>query len=96
MASIRVAFLKWWPPTKQAKWTKVQQKEQVRDQSLKEEDIGRWVQEGQVGDYGQNVWAERVMKLALSMGDADGALIKYAIETALSILCNHLEEGYDS
>lgn len=36
------------------------------------------------------------MKLALSMGDADGTLIEYAIETALTILHNHLEEGYDS
>ena len=49
-----------------------------------------------MGDYGQNVWAERVMKLALSMGDADGTLIEYAIETAPPILHNHLEEGYDS
>ena len=96
LASIRAAFLKQWPPTKQAKWTKVQQKERVRDQSLKEEDIGKWVQEGRVGDYGQNVWAERVMKLALSMGDADGTLIEYVIETAPLILHDHLEEGYDS
>ena len=36
------------------------------------------------------------MKLALSMGDADGALIKYVIETAPSILHDHLEEGYNS
>ncbi|KIM56849.1 hypothetical protein SCLCIDRAFT_17106 [Scleroderma citrinum Foug A] len=79
-----------------ARWSKVQQKERVRDQSLKEEEIGKWIQEGRVGDYGQNVWAERVMKLALSMGDADGTLIEYAIKMAPPILRNHLEEGYDS
>jgi len=69
VAAIRTAFLRQWPPTKRAKWSKVQQKEQIRDQGLKEEEIGK-----RVGDYGQNVWAERVMKLALSMGDADSTL----------------------
>jgi len=34
------------------------------------------------------------MKLALSMGDADGTLIEYAIETAPTILRDHLQEGY--
>ena len=96
VAAIRTVFLRQWPLTKRARWSKVQQKEQVRDQSLKEEQIGKWIQEGRVGDYGQNVWAEQVMKLALSMGDADGTLIEYAIEMAPPILCDHLEEGYDS
>ena len=36
------------------------------------------------------------MKLPLSMGDADGALIEYVIKTASLILHNHLEEGYNS
>ena len=35
------------------------------------------------------------MKLVLSMGDADGALIECAVKTAPTILCDHLEEGYD-
>jgi len=96
VAAIRTVFLRRWPPTKRAKWSKVQQKERIRDQGLKEEEIGKWIQEGRVGDYGQNVWAERVMKLALSMGDAGGMLIEYAIETTPTILRDHLEEGYDS
>ena len=54
------------------------------------------MQEGRVGDYGQNIWADRVMRLALSMGNMDGSLIEYAIETAPAILKDHLDNGYDS
>ena len=96
LAAIRMAFLKQWPPMKHAKWLKLQQKERVREQGLKEEEVGKWVQEGRVGDYGQNVWVDRVMRLALSMGNMDGSLIEYAIETALAALKDHLEDGYDS
>ena len=81
---------------KQAKWSRLQQRERIRELGLKEEEVGKWVQEGRIGDYGQNVWADRVMRLALSMGDTDGTLIEYAIETTLAVLRDHLDDGYDS
>ena len=43
VVAIRITFLRRWPPMKRARWSKVQQKEQVRDQSLKEEEIGKWI-----------------------------------------------------
>lgn len=96
LAAIRAAFLKCWPPMKHAKWSKLRQKERVREQGLKEEEVGKWVQEGCMGDYGQNVWADWVMRLVLSMGDTDGSLIEYAIETTPAVLKDHLDDGYDS
>ena len=96
LAAIRAAFLKCWPPMKCAKWSKLQQKERVREQGLKEKEIGKWVQEGHMGDYGQNVWADQVMRLALSMGDMDRALIEYTIKTTPAVLKDHLDDGYDS
>ena len=83
-------------PTKRAKWLRLQQRERVRELGLKEEEVGKWVQEGCVGDYGQNIWADWVMRLALSMGNVDGSLIEYAIETAPVIIKDHLDDRYDS
>ena len=75
---------------------RLQQRERVRELGLKEEEVGKWVQEGRVGDYGQNIWADWVMRLALSMGNVDGSLIEYAIETAPVIIKDHLDNRYDS
>ncbi|KIM57134.1 hypothetical protein SCLCIDRAFT_17024 [Scleroderma citrinum Foug A] len=96
LAMVRTAFLKRWPPMKRVKWLRLQQRERVRELGLKEEEVGKWVQEGHIGDYGQKIWVDRVMRLALSMGDMDGSLIEYAIETAPAILKDHLDNGYDS
>ena len=96
LAAVRMAFLKQWPPMKQAKWSRLQQRERIRELGLKEEEVGKWVQEGRIGDYGQNVWVDRAMRLALSMGDTDGTLIEYAIETMLAVLRDHLDDGYNS
>ncbi|KIM53753.1 hypothetical protein SCLCIDRAFT_31669 [Scleroderma citrinum Foug A] len=95
LAAIRTAFLKRWPPTKWAKWSRLQQRERIRELGLKEEEVGKWVQEGCIGDYGQNIWADRAMRLVLSMGDTDGTLIEYAIETMPVVLRDHLDDGYD-
>jgi hypothetical protein len=96
MTVLRAAFFKRWPPTKKPKWSKAQQKERIRGHVLQEEDIGTWIAEGRVGDYGQNVWAVNVMRLALSMGDVEGMLIEYAIEGIPTVLKEHLTGEYDT
>ncbi|KIJ05586.1 hypothetical protein PAXINDRAFT_158994 [Paxillus involutus ATCC 200175] len=96
MTALRAAFFKRWPPTKKPKWSKAQQKERIRGHVLQEEDIGTWIAEGRVGDYGQNVWAVNVMRLALSMGDVEGMLIEYAIEGIPTVLKEHLTGEYDT
>jgi hypothetical protein len=40
MAVLHIAFFKRWLPMKKPKWSKAQQKEQIRGQTLREEDIG--------------------------------------------------------
>ncbi|KAF8833589.1 hypothetical protein BDN67DRAFT_1017374 [Paxillus ammoniavirescens] len=96
MAALRLAFFKRWPPMKKPKWSRAQQKERIRGQTLREEDIGAWIAEGRVEDYGQNVWATKVMRLALSMGDIGGALIEYALEGVPTLLKEHLTCEYDT
>ncbi|KIJ11407.1 hypothetical protein PAXINDRAFT_15708 [Paxillus involutus ATCC 200175] len=61
MAALCTACFRRWPPMKKPRWSRVQQKEQIRGQTLQEEDIGAWIAEGWVEDYGQNVWATKVM-----------------------------------
>ncbi|KAI5995000.1 hypothetical protein EDD15DRAFT_2365904 [Pisolithus albus] len=95
MASLKAAFLKRWPPTKRPKWTKAQQRERIRAVKLDEEDIGRWVETEDGGDYGHVVWATKVMRIALSMGDVEGKLVEYVVEEAPTVLRNELEDEYE-
>ncbi|KAI6011749.1 hypothetical protein PISMIDRAFT_96202 [Pisolithus microcarpus 441] len=96
LADIKNAFIRRWPMMRRPKWSRAQQRERVKDQVLKTEDIGRWVEDGQTSDYGQNLWAERVVKLALSMGDANGFLIDDALHQIPNLLKDHLTCEYDS
>ncbi|KIJ10049.1 hypothetical protein PAXINDRAFT_182069 [Paxillus involutus ATCC 200175] len=98
MGTLRKAFRKRWPPRKRPQWSRAQQCERIKGITIKEEDIGTWIQkpEERMGDYGQNIWAEQVMRLAQSMGDIHGILIEHAIEGAPRLLRDQLTEGYSS
>ncbi|KAI6046569.1 hypothetical protein EDC04DRAFT_2994991 [Pisolithus marmoratus] len=96
MASLKAAFLKRWPANKRLKWTKAQQRERIRALTLDEEDVGKWIETEGGGDYGHVIWATKVMRLALSMGDTEGKLIEYAVEEAPTALRNELEEEYEN
>ncbi|KIK79929.1 hypothetical protein PAXRUDRAFT_36329 [Paxillus rubicundulus Ve08.2h10] len=75
-----------------------QQRECIKGITIREEDIRTWIQklEEHTGDYGQNIWAEQVMRLAQSMGDIHSTLIEHAIEGAPRLLQDQLTEGYNS
>ena len=47
-------------------------------------------------DYGQNLWATEVAKIAINMGDYKGFLIEYILEGIPNILKDHLTCQYDT
>ena len=47
-------------------------------------------------DYVQNLWAEEVAQLAVSMGDVGGNLIAYVLENVPTLLRDYLDADYDS
>ncbi|KIJ57729.1 hypothetical protein HYDPIDRAFT_34845, partial [Hydnomerulius pinastri MD-312] len=96
MTTLRTAFMKRWPPPPRPTWTRQIQKERVRELVLKEEEVGIWTENGRVGDYGQNIWAEKVQKLALMMGDTSGSLIEYALEGIPMLLKENLTCEYST
>ncbi|KAG2048148.1 hypothetical protein BDR06DRAFT_1013269 [Suillus hirtellus] len=49
-------------------------------QVLKEEDIGVWLAGEPTGNYGHVIWANKVMRIAMGMGDSTGSLVEYALE----------------
>jgi len=65
-------------------------------QVLKEEDIGVWMADGATGNYGHVVWAHKVMRLALGMGDIAGFLIEPALENIPNMLKDHLLCSYST
>jgi hypothetical protein len=65
-------------------------------QVLKEDEIGIWTQEGRTGNYAHVTWALNVSRLALGMGDVDGAMIEYALESIPDLLKDHLKCVYNS
>ncbi|KAI6016336.1 hypothetical protein PISMIDRAFT_29233 [Pisolithus microcarpus 441] len=87
MRALKAAFIKRWPLAKHPKLTRVQQRERVKDQ---------WIEEGCTGDYGHMLWAEKVKRLVLSMGDAEGTLIVCTIEGAPQVLRDELDKDYSS
>ncbi|KAI5984749.1 hypothetical protein EDD15DRAFT_2374870 [Pisolithus albus] len=96
LADIKNAFGQRWPARRRPKWSRAQQRERIKDQVLRTEDIGRWIEEEQASDYGQNLWAERVVKLALSMGDANGFLIDDVLYQVPDLLKDHLTCEYNN
>ncbi|KAG2746616.1 hypothetical protein P692DRAFT_20886750 [Suillus brevipes Sb2] len=95
-ANLKHEFFKRWPPPKRPKLTRAQQKERIMAQVLKEDEIGIWTQEGRTGNYAHVTWALNVSRLALGMGDVDGAMIEYALESIPDLLKDHLKCVYNS
>ncbi|KAG1821263.1 hypothetical protein EV424DRAFT_1347018 [Suillus variegatus] len=62
----------------------------TRIKVLDENDIGLWT----AGNYGHVVWATKVSRLALGMGDTEGYLIEYVIEGIPNLLKDHLKCEY--
>ena len=95
-AALRLAFYQRWPPPRPPAYSRAQQKERVMAQVLKEEDIGVWTADGATGNYGHVVWAHKVMRLALGMGDIAGFLIEPALENIPNMLKDHLSCSYST
>jgi len=95
-SNLKLEFFKCWPPPKRPKLTQAQQKECIMAQVLKEDEVGVWTQEGRMGNYTHVTWAVNTLRLALGMGDVDGAMIEYALEGILDLLKDHLKCIYNS
>jgi hypothetical protein len=94
--NLKAEFFKHWPPPKWLKLTRAQQKECIMAQPLKEEEIGKWTQEGQTGNYTHVMWAISISRLAMGMGDVEGAMIEYVIESIPDLLKDHLTCAYNT
>ncbi|KAG1770130.1 hypothetical protein EV702DRAFT_1049455 [Suillus placidus] len=92
VAGLKAAFRKHWPPPKRPKYTRAQQKERIMAELLEENDIGLWT----AGNYGHVVWATKVSRLAMGMGDIEGHLIEYVIKGIPNLLKDHLKCDYNS
>ena len=70
--------------------------ERIKELVLKEENIGRWITPSDKWrpDYGQNLWANEVMKMVRMMGDTEGFLIEFVLEIILNTLKDHLTCQY--
>ena len=66
--------------------------EWIRELTLKEENIRKWVMplDKQRPDYGQNLWVNKVMKVAIMMGNTEGFFIKFTLEGVPNMLKDHL------
>ena len=66
--------------------------ERIRKQLLSEENIGKWITppDKRKAYYGQNIWANEVVKVAITMGDTVGFLIDCAVNGILNLLKDHL------
>ncbi|KAI6106032.1 hypothetical protein EV401DRAFT_2078380 [Pisolithus croceorrhizus] len=96
LTDVKNAFCQRWPMMRRPKWSRAQQRERIKDQALKTEDIGRWIEEERASDYRQNLWAEQVIKLALSMGDANSFLINDVLHQVPNLLKDHLTCKYNN
>ena len=92
LASIHVAFNTRWPPPEHPKFLQVEQMERIREQILKEENIGKWIMptDKQKADYGQNIWANKVAKAAITMEDTTEFLINCTVKGIPNLLKDHL------
>jgi hypothetical protein len=88
--SLKLAFRRRWPPPKRTRFTRAQQKERVMAELLDESEIGLWKE----SNYGHNVWANKIARLALGMGDTEGFLIEYVMEGIPNLLKDHLKCEY--
>ena len=72
--------------------------ERIREQVLSEENIGKWITplDKWKADYGQNIWANKVVKAAITMGDTAEFLIDCVVDGILNLLKDHLACRYDT
>lgn len=65
---------------------------------MEEDAIGKWITpaDRHKADYGQNVWATEVAKMAVTMGDTTGFLINSVVERIPDLLKDHLQCRYDT
>ena len=75
-----------WPLKRRPLLTKQHQKQRLRDLVLPESAIGELHETNHGWDYVQNLWAEEVAQLAVSMGDVGGNLIAYILENIPTLL----------
>ena len=96
LTTIQTAFNTRWPPPERPKFSRAEQMERIRELVLKEENIGKWItpSDKRRPDYGQNLWANEVTKMARMMGDTEGFLIEFALETIPDTLKDHLTCRY--
>ncbi|KAF9232043.1 hypothetical protein BU15DRAFT_81671 [Melanogaster broomeanus] len=92
--ALKTAFYARWPVPKTAVYTAAQRRERIRTQVLRKEEIGTWVEGGRAANYAHVTWAEKLQRLALSMGDTTGYLIEYAVEGIPNLLKDHLTCHY--
>ena len=95
-ATLRKAFKMRWPLKRRPPLTKQHQKQCLRDLVLPELAIGELREMNRSWDYVQNLWAEEVAQLAVSMGDVGGNLIAYVLEKVPTLLRDYLDADYDS
>ena len=98
LSALRTAFYKQWPRPARPSFSRAEQKERIRELVLKEENVGKWVtpSDKRKADYGQNLWATEVAKMAVNMGDRKGFLIDYVLEGIPNVLKDHLTCRYDT
>ena len=98
LATIRMAFNNRWPPLERPKLSRAEQMEQIREQVLSKENIGKWITppDKWKADYGQNIWANEVAKVVITMGDMAGFLIKCAVDRIPNLLKDHLSCQYET
>ncbi|KAI9569554.1 hypothetical protein HD554DRAFT_2037942 [Boletus coccyginus] len=89
LTTLQQAFNTRWPPPKRPKFS---------EQVLKEENIGKWItpSDKRKTDYGQNIWANEVMKVAVMMGDTAGFLINCVVDSIPHLLKDHLTCRYNT
>jgi hypothetical protein len=87
-------FMIWWSASKPPQYLQAQQKEHVMVQVLKEEDIGVWLPGEPIGKYGHVTWANKVMHIAMGIGDSTGLLVEYMLEGIPNILKDHMTCSY--
>ncbi|KAG2739342.1 hypothetical protein P692DRAFT_20756633 [Suillus brevipes Sb2] len=95
-SQLQAEFLTRWPPPKPPQYSRAQQKERIMAQVLKEEDIGVWLAGEPTGNYGHVIWANKVMRIAMGMGDSTGSLVEYALEGIPNVLKDHMTCSYAS
>ncbi|KAI9570668.1 hypothetical protein HD554DRAFT_2170266 [Boletus coccyginus] len=97
LTTLRRAFNIRWPLPECPKFSQAEQMEHIREQVLKEESIGKWTMpsDKRKANYGQNIWANGVIKAGITMEDTAGFLIDCAVDDIPHLLKDHLTCRYN-